>query len=177
MTGRPLRRPARPRPAVTAPSGTGVAKSGVRRNRAEQRGASLLEVLISTAVFAIVLGMAVPNLRVMSAPWALSSASNQIVADLQVARQRAIARNARYRVTFTAPRSYVLEIETSPNTFVADTAVQKLPAAATLGTVNPGNPIFDTRGMLGATVTLSLTVPNAGTRTVTINVLGKTTVS
>ena len=59
----------------------------------------------------------------------------------------------------------------------ADTAVQKLPAAATLGTVNPGMPIFDTRGMLGATVTLSLTVPNAGTRTVTINVLGKTTVS
>ena len=121
--------------------------------------------------------MAVPNLRAMSAPWALSGATTQIVADLQVARQRAIARNARYRITFTAPRSYVLEIETSPNTFVADTAVQKLPAAATLGTVNPGMPIFDTRGMLGATVTLSLTVPNAGTRTVTINVLRKTTVS
>ncbi|TMB57223.1 MAG: hypothetical protein E6J56_05080 [Deltaproteobacteria bacterium] len=149
----------------------------MRRIPAGQRGASLLEVLISTAVFAVVLGMAVPNLRAMSAPWALSGAANQLVADLQVARQRAIARNARYRITFTAPRSYVLEVETSPNTFVADTAVQKLPAAATLGTVNPGNPVFDTRGMLTATVTLSVTVPYAGTRTVTINVLGKTTVS
>ena len=143
---------------------------------ADDRGASLLEVLISTALFSLVLGIAVPNLRALSAPWALKGATNQIVADLQVARQRAIARNARFRVTFTAPRSYVLEVETSPNTFVADTALQKLPSAATLG-ANPGTPIFDTRGMLAATVTLSVTVPNAGTRTVTINVLGKTTVS
>jgi len=128
-------------------------------------------------VFSVVLGVAVPNFRVMSAPWALRSATNQIVADVQVARQRAIARNARYRVTLTAPSSYVLEVETAPNVFAADTAVQKLPSTAMLGTVNPGNPIFDTRGMLGATVTFTLTVPNAGTRTVTINVLGKTTVS
>ena len=134
-------------------------------------------MLISTAVFAIVLGMAVPNLRAMSAPWSLRAATNQLVADIQVARQRAIARNARFRVNFVAPRSYTLEVETSPNTFAADTAVQKLPAAATLGTINPGNPVFDTRGMLTATVTLSVTVPNAGTRTVTINVLGKTTIS
>src|SRR5206468_8638291 len=108
-----------------APLGTGVAKSSVRRFRAEQRGATLLEVLISTAVFAVVLGMAVPNLRAMSAPWALSGAANQLVADLHVARQRAIARNARYRITFTAPGSYVLEVETSPNPFVADPAVRK----------------------------------------------------
>ena len=127
-------------------------------------------------MFATVLGVAVPNFRALSAPYALSTATNQIVADMQVARQRAIARNARYRVTFTAPNTYVLEIETSPNVFAADGAVQKLPTAAMLGTANPGNPIFDTRGMLGATVTLSVTVPNAGTRTVTTNVLGKTTV-
>ena len=114
----------------------------------------------------------------LRAPYALSGAAHQIVGDLELARQRAIARNKRFRVNFNASAgSYVLEREEAPSSFVADGATQKLPHGAVLGTVNPGNPIFDTRGMLAAGVTLSVTVPNAGTRTVTINVLGKTTVS
>jgi len=146
-----------------------------RIRRRASRGLTLLEVLIATAMLATVLGIALPNFRGMRAPWALRTATNRIVADVQAARQRAIARNVRYRVTFTAT-GYTVERETAPNTWTTDGAAQSLPSTATIGTVTGGNPIFDSRGMLVGTVTIPVTVPMAGTKTVTINVLGKTTI-
>jgi len=114
----------------------------------------------------------------LRAPYALSGAAHQIVGDLELARQRAIARNKRFRVNFNASAgSDVLEREEAPSSFVADGATQKLPHGAVLGTVNPGNPIFDTRGMLAANTNVPVTVTGAGTKTVTINVLGRTTIN
>jgi len=127
---------------------------------------------------ATVLGIGVPRLVMLRAPYALSGAAHQIVGDIELARQRAIARNKRFRVNFNASAgSYVLEREVAPSSFVADGATQKLPHGAVLGTVAPGNPIFDTRGMLAANTSVPVTVTGAGTKTVTINVLGRTTIN
>jgi Tfp pilus assembly protein FimT len=148
------------------------------RRRSRSRGASLLEVLTATAIGLTLLGIGIPRLSQMRAPYALAAASRQVATDLQSARLRAIARNARYRVRFDASaKTYVFERETTVNTFVADGATQKLPAGVSLTAPSPANPIFDTRGMLPADVTVSVSVPGAGTRTVTVNVLGRTTVS
>lgn len=139
---------------------------------------SLLEVLTATAIFATLLGIGIPNLQRLRGPYSLTSATRQVVADLQATRQRAIARNARYRVNFDAAAgAYTLERETAPNNFVVDSALQKLPHGATIGTVNPGNPIFDTRGMLAAQVTVPISVNGTGSRTVTLNVLGRTAIN
>lgn len=141
-----------------------------------RRGFTLLEMLIATGILAMVLAIGVPNLVTMRGPYALKSASQQVAADLQLARQRAIAQNTRYRVTFSAG-SYVLERETSSNSWVQDSGVQKVPPGATIGGASPGNPVFDSRGMLAGDVTVPITVDGIGTRTVTINVLGRTTIS
>ena len=123
------------------------------------------------------LAIGIPNFVRLRAPYSLSSATRQITADLQAARQRAIARNTRYRVTFSAStKSYTIERE-SAGVFAPESAPQPLPRGAQLGTVTPGNPIFDTRGMLAADVSVPVTVTGSGTRTVTINVLGKTTIN
>ncbi len=135
-----------------------------------------MEVLTATAITLVLLAIGVPQMARLRAPYALVSATRQITSDLQTARQRAIARNTRYRVTFNAG-SYTLERESSGNTFVSEGGVQKLPAGATVTAASPGNPIFDTRGMLTADVTVSVSVEGSGTRTVTVNVLGKTTIS
>jgi Tfp pilus assembly protein FimT len=140
------------------------------------RGSSLLELLTATTITLSLLAIGLPNLARMRAPYILNGATHQIEADMQVARQRAIARNARYRVTFGAAE-YTLQRETTPNTWVTDGATQKLPAGASLGTVSPGNPIFDTRGMTTADVTVPVTVAGSGTRTVAMNVLGRTTIN
>jgi len=141
------------------------------------RGATLLEVLIAAGIMLILLAVGVPNLSRLRSPYSLAGATRQIAADLQAARQRAIARNVRYRINFDVTHAmYTIEREQA-GSWVADSAPQPLPSGAQLGTVSPSNPIFDTRGMLGAQVTVPVTVSGSGTRTVTINVLGKTTIS
>ena len=144
------------------------------RDRTRSAGATLLEILSATAIMATLLAIGVPNLRQLRGPYALRSAGRQVVADLQMARQRAIMRNARIRVAY-APDGYVLERETSPGTWTTDSGFTPLPHPATIGTVDPGNPIFDSRGMLVTNVTVPIVVDGTGTRTVTINVLGRTT--
>jgi Tfp pilus assembly protein FimT len=136
-----------------------------------------MEVLTATGIMMTLLAIGVPQMTKLRGPYALASASRQIEADLQAARQRAIARNAAYRVSFdTSARTYTLERQTSPTTFVTDGGAQKLPAGVTIAT-SPGNPTFNTRGMLPNDVTVTVSVAGTGTRTVTVNVLGRTTIS
>ena len=137
----------------------------------------MLEVLTATALMAVLLGVGVPNLVLLRAPYAISGAAQQVATDLQVARQRAIARNTRYRVNVdTAHATYTLQRETTTNTFVVDGGVQTLPHGVHI-TVSPGNPIFDSRGLLAANLTMQLTMTGAHTRTVTANVLGRTAIN
>lgn len=164
--------------AVRSRVGIAIAQDGMPDRRRGTRGVTILEVLTATALSGLLVAIAIPNLRRLVGPWALRAASQQIAADLQSTRFRAIASNVRYRVSFdTTARTYVIERETLPNTWVTEGARQTLPAAASLGTVTPVAPIFDTRGMLAATVSVPVSVPGTGARTVTINVLGNTTIS
>jgi len=141
------------------------------------RGTSILEILIATGVLMTLLAIGLPQLSTVRAPYILVGTARQITAAVQAARQRAIARNVRYRVTFVAsPPAYTVERDNG-GTWVADLPLQRLPSGAILGSVTPGNPVFDTRGMLAAAVTVPITVTGAGTKTVTVNVLGKTAIN
>jgi len=146
------------------------------RNARRARGTTLLEVIVAASLMAIVLAIAVPNLPALGAPFTLRTASQQVAADLMATRMRAIARNTRYQVSFnTAAATYVIQRETAPGQFVSEGGTQALPHGAALGGV-AANPIFDTRGMLTAPLTVTVTVPGAGGRTVSVDVLGQTTV-
>ena len=147
-----------------------------RRHR-KSRGTTLLDVVIASGIMLVLLAVGVPNLSRLRSPYALAGATRQIAADLQATRLRAIARNVSYRVNFdVAHGSYTIE-RSQAGSWVADSAPQPLPRGTQLGTVSPGNPVFDTRGMLAAQVTVPITVSGSGSRTVTVNVLGKTTIS
>src|SRR6266404_763428 len=91
------------------------------RSRTRSRGATLLELLTATGIMVTLLAIGVPKMTKLRGPYALASASRQVAADLQAARQRAIARNVAYRVNFdTAAKTYTLERQASPSSFVAD---------------------------------------------------------
>ena len=137
---------------------------------------SLLEVLVAMALFAVLYAIAVPNLQAMRAPYALESAAYQVAAHMNMARQRAIARNARHRLVFS-PSGYHIERETSPNTFVTDSGTFVPPHEVELGAPSPGNPMFNSRGMLAGDVSIPLSVDGVGTKTVTTNVLGHSKVN
>jgi len=148
------------------------------RSRQRTAGFTLLEALTATAVLASTLAIGIPNMARLRGPYALTGAAQRIAADLQLARQRAIARNTPYRITFDSSTStYRLERQTAPGIFTADTATQTLPRKAVLGTITPGNPTFDTRGMLNADVQIPVSVSGVGSRRVTVNILGHVTIS
>lgn len=136
---------------------------------------TLIEMLVAMALFAVLYAIAVPNLQAMRAPYALESASYQLASHLNLARQRAITRNQRHRVVFTS-NSYQIEREASPSSFASDTATFAMPNDVVLGSPTPSTPIFNSRGMLAANVSVTVSMAGVGTKTVTTNVLGYTTI-
>jgi type IV fimbrial biogenesis protein FimT len=143
------------------------------------RGRSLIEVLTAISLSAVLMAIAVPSFQGLRAPFALRQSSQQIAAEFSRARMRAIARNARYRLTYNSTaKTYQLERETTSgsNTWTMETA-NALPSIVSISGVDTP-PIFDTRGMLNQGVTISVSVAGySKTRTVTINVLGQVTIS
>jgi Tfp pilus assembly protein FimT len=147
-----------------------------RRTRAAG-GWSLIELICTMAVAAALLMLAVPSYNGMRGPYALRQASQQIAGEFQKARMRSIARNARHRFTYdTATRSYLMQREVATNSWTTESASQ-LPSGVTVGTLG-SPPVFDTRGMLNAPLTITVSVQgHPVTRTLDINVLGHVTFS
>jgi type II secretory pathway pseudopilin PulG len=137
---------------------------------------SLLEIVVAMALFAVLYAIAVPNLQAMRAPYALESAAYQMASTMNMARQRAIARNRRHRIVFSSS-GYHIERETSPNTFVTDSGTFTTPHEVEIGSPSPANPIFNSRGMLAGDFSIPVSVDGVGTKTVTTNVLGHSTVN
>jgi prepilin-type N-terminal cleavage/methylation domain-containing protein len=137
---------------------------------------TLIEVLVAMTLFGVLYAIAVPNLQAMRAPYALESATYEVASHLNMARQRAIATNKRHRVVFGST-GYHIEREASPNTFVTVSGTFPVPHEVTIGSPNPSNPIYNSRGMLTGNVTLPISATGVGTKTVTINVLGQTTIN
>jgi prepilin-type N-terminal cleavage/methylation domain-containing protein len=140
------------------------------------RGYSLIEMLTAMALMAILAVIAVPRFRAMGSPWILRQAAQQIGAEFNKARMRAIARNASYRFTYNwSNRTYQLQRQDG-GSWVSEYSNQ-LPAGVLVGGLG-SNPTFDSRGMLNADTTIWVVVPGySNYRAVNVNVLGKVTIS
>ncbi len=67
------------------------------------RGFSLVELMVTIAVLAILLAIGIPSFAPLIASNRLTSATNELIASLQTARTEAIRRNARITVCPAAP--------------------------------------------------------------------------
>lgn len=63
--------------------------------RARQPGFTLVELLVTVAVLAVIIGLAVPSFRGVMQRNRLTTAANEFVATLQLARMEAVRRNLR----------------------------------------------------------------------------------
>lgn len=125
-------------------------------------------------LISIVCAVAIPNFQAIGSSHALGQAASQVAADFQSTRMRAIAANATMRFTYDpSTRTYAMERQ-SGLAWVVERRSQ-LPSGVTVGTVG-SVPTFNSRGMLNAAVSIPLSA-NGKTKTVTVNVLGQTTIS
>ena len=137
---------------------------------------SLIDTLIASSVFATLVAAGLPTLTRIRAPYAVMGATRQIAAAIGSARQRAVSRNVSYRVQFDASaKTYTVQRQVGGN-WVQDEAPQKLPSGLGFGTI-PANPVVNPNGTLTAAVTIPVTATAAHTKTVSVNVLGQTTIN
>jgi len=142
--------------------------------RRKQRGISFVEVLVTMTLLGIVLAMAIPNFRAVGSSYSLGQAASQVSADFQATRMRAIAANATMRFTYdSTTRTYFMERQNGVSWVVERRS--QLPTGVTVGTVST-TPTFNSRGMLIQAVSIPL-ILNGKTKTVSVNVLGQTTIS
>lgn len=70
-----------------------------------QRGFTLIDVIIVLALLGIIMGMAVPALTDVVDKQRLGQAAREVERELQIAKQRAVANNRPMRVRFNCPAS------------------------------------------------------------------------
>jgi len=73
----------------------------------DARGFQLLELVIALVILGIALGLAMPYIT--SRPAHLRADTDELIANLKVAREWSIARMRHYRVRATSPTTYVIE--------------------------------------------------------------------
>ena len=134
-------------------------------------------MITAIGISSILLMIAVPRFIELRGPWALRQTTDQVAAEFTKMRMRAIARNSRYRFVYNASnKTYTIDREVTAGTW--STEFRNQLATGVSITAPNTTPIFDTRGMLNQTAAIPISVQGySNTRTVTINVLGKVTIS
>jgi len=71
-----------------------------RRNNHNDKGLTLLEVLVVVAIIAVIAGVAYPTFRSMGANMRVKAAARRLYGDLQLAKMRAIEKSTSHTVIF-----------------------------------------------------------------------------
>jgi len=137
-----------------------------------ERGLTLAEMLLTVALFSVLLSIAIPNWSTLTHGYQLDSAARQVATDLQSARNRAMAQYRRYRVVSVTSTTYSVEREQTPGgSYVVFTGPKAFPSGITSSFDN--TPVFQTRGNVSPGATITLTNSKGQTKQVEINQSGR----
>jgi len=147
------------------------------------KGFSLIELMIVIAIIGVVAGIAAPLFNGYRQNTNLKEAARDFSSDIALYRQRAVAENIRYKITFDQPaNNYTVQKETASSSGVY---IDLVPAVTkSLGVYSQviisDDPVptvasitFSPRGTMGAgTITLKHTT-RLSTATITTNITGR----
>jgi prepilin-type N-terminal cleavage/methylation domain-containing protein len=145
-----------------------------------QKGFSLVELLVTIGIIAVVAAIAIPQLQSYATNSRLKSAARDVMGDIFLCKERAISENRQYRITFNiGGNTYTIEqppgtvIQTkTPTTFGNDIRI-------TNAAFNGGGTsvTFLTRGTVsGLGGNISLANDRGSAATIRINLTGRTSV-
>ncbi|HWP23048.1 MAG TPA: GspH/FimT family pseudopilin [Candidatus Binatia bacterium] len=145
-----------------------VPKQG--RFSSDQRGFSLAEVMVATAVFAILAATAVPQFISFRPQSRLNGAARQIYSELMWARLRAVTVNSACTVTF--PSNQTMRISgCATKTVSIQDEYSDVTLTSTASTI-----VFSPRGTADGSPTITLS-NTAGTKTVGVRITGTASIS
>jgi prepilin-type N-terminal cleavage/methylation domain-containing protein len=134
------------------------------------RGFTLGEMLVVTAVFGILATIAVPQFLAIQPRFRLDGAARQVFSELMSARMKAVNENTTYTVTF--PNNHTIQIVGSATRTVD---LQTLYTGVTLSS-NQATIQFTSRGTADVAPTITIT-NSAGSKTVLLKITGSATIS
>jgi prepilin-type N-terminal cleavage/methylation domain-containing protein len=102
----------------------------------DQKGVTLIELVVVFIIMAIGAGLLVPNIGAWLPNYRLRSATRDIVSTMRIAQMRAVSNGIQFRVNFNleevgAANSFILQ-RNSGGVWTNDGAVQTLPAGITM---------------------------------------------
>jgi Tfp pilus assembly protein FimT len=142
-------------------------------------GFSVFEVLPVTAIAAILMSVAAPQLPVYWAQFQLVGSARQIGVELQRTRMKAVGENSFYRIIFNGEGTYVRQSSSDGVTFVSDAGPMSLPSGIRFVSTAGGlpQPTFNGLGTLQADATVTLTNLSGRTKVVQMNTVGRVSIS
>ena len=133
-------------------------------------GYTIIEVLTVIAIISIVLGIVIPNVLGWLPRYRLRSGAEEIQSTLQLARLGAIKQNKDATVTFdTTNHTYLAEI--SENGLRIKNG--KMPSGIIIASSSPSSEVeFNSRGLANEATTILVRNNQGGTKTITVNIVG-----
>lgn len=143
-----------------------------------QKGFSLIEMVIAVAIIAILTGIAVPVYVSMKPSLWLSGATRQIMSDLMWARMQAISQNNEFRIIYDNNHRYrILDDDNNNGTSTTGESIITKDIRdkyddVTYHSSNANNLIFYPKGNAANLTTITLT-NRSGTKTVSVAITGR----
>jgi prepilin-type N-terminal cleavage/methylation domain-containing protein len=149
-------------------------------------GFSLIEMMIVCALLGFIATVATPSFMTYRQNSNLREAAGDLSSDIALYRQRAVAENRGYQITFNqAANNYTVNIETPPGTgtyTALNPAVTKSPSAISSQVIisnSPANITIQPRGTMMGAAPVSVILQHTQsllTKTITANLMGRVSV-
>lgn len=152
----------------------------LKKRRRGASGFTVIELLVTIGVAAVVMATAVPAFMSLLPTINLSSAARQVGIDLQSARVKAVSQSVRYRLSFVGAipgaTTYVVQND-SGGAFVTQTGPFALPPGISVSALTPSSSsVFQPRGTVNAPSTITLRNGNGQTRAVQVTLVGRVSI-